>query len=260
MSAPPKKRFGQNFLHDASYRERILTLLGATADDEILEIGPGQGALTHGLLQTGARIHAIEIDRDLVERLRQDPALARLDLLSGDALQLNLASVADGRALRVIGNLPYNISTPLLFHLFAQRAWVRDMLFMLQEEVVERIVAAPATEAYGRLSVMAQLYCTAELVLRVPAGAFWPVPRVQSAVVRLIPRPQPLVHPSCLAVFEDLVRTAFGQRRKMLRRSLKPAHAALLGIADIDGARRPETLALAEWVRLAEILGGCGLQ
>ena len=259
-AVPPKKRFGQNFLHDVSYRQRILAALAARPGDEILEIGPGQGALTRGLLQSGAHIYAIEIDRDLVERLRADPELAGLDLRQGDVLNLDLATLAEGRPLRIIGNLPYNISTPLLFHLLAQRGRVRDMLFMLQEEVVERIVAGPGHEAYGRLSVMAQLYCTADLLLRVPAGAFWPVPKVQSAVVRLIPRPQPAVTLSCLPVFEDLVRRAFGQRRKMLRRSLQPAQAAALAAAGIDGERRPETLGLAEWVRLAELLGGAGLE
>jgi len=249
----PRKRFGQNFLTDQRVIGDILRAVHARPGETIAEIGPGRGALTEGLIASGASLHLIEIDRDLAAlwRARTGPLL---QLHEQDALHFGFAGLApEPGALRVVGNLPYNISTPLIFHLLSQSAAIRDMHFMLQREVVDRMAAAPGTSDFGRLSVMVQYQCRVEPVLEVPPGAFFPPPKVHSAVVRLVPGHHDhgvAQSPRMLAL---LVRQAFTQRRKTLRNALSglldSAGIAALGI---DPQRRPETLSVAEFVRLSD--------
>ena len=246
----PRKRFGQHFLRDPRIIERIASAISPRAGDTMVEIGPGEGALTAALLERLPRLHAIELDRDLVPRLRErfGPAL---DIIQGDALRFDFATLAPADGLRVVGNLPYNISTPLIFHLLAGTARIRDMTFLLQLEVVQRLAARPGGKTYGRLSVMAQYRCSVEPLFRVAPGAFAPPPRVESALVRLRPHAEPPWPAADEAFFARMVNQAFSQRRKTLARALKglvaePAFAA----AGIDPGRRAETLSVAEFVRL----------
>ena len=247
-----RKRFGQNFLVDAATIERILAAIRPGAGDTVVEIGPGRGALTEGLIASGARLHLVEIDRDLAAHWRARES-ARLSVHARDALEFDFSTLAPaGEQLRIVGNLPYNISTPLLFHLLGQARAVRDMHFMLQREVVERLGAHPGTADYGRLSVMVQYQCRVQPLLAVPPHAFAPAPRVQSAVVRLLPGH--FDHGRCAApeALAAIVRQAFSHRRKTLRNALAGlVDAAALEQLDIDPGRRPETLAVAEFVRLA---------
>ncbi len=249
----PRKRFGQNFLHDGSVIDRIVNAIRPQAGDCLVEIGPGQGALTFPLLTRAKRLVAIEMDRDLIPRL-QTGATGRgvLDLYQGDALAFDFDTVwPDCAQIRVVGNLPYNISTPLLFHILRSAPRIRDMHFMLQKEVVDRMRAAPGSKVYGRLSVMIQYHCTVERLFLVHPGAFFPPPRVESAIVRLRPRPpQPAARDP--QQFARLVAQAFSQRRKTLRNTLR----GMLGpdtiqAAGIDPGNRPEQLAVADFVRLA---------
>jgi 16S rRNA (adenine1518-N6/adenine1519-N6)-dimethyltransferase len=247
-----RRRFGQNFLTDARVIEEIVAAVAPQPDDLVVEIGPGLGALTAPLLRRLDRLHAVEIDRDLGARLRQRFPADRLNLHEGDALSFDFGALADGgQKLRVLGNLPYNISTPLLFHLARFAACVSDMHFMLQKEVVDRMVAEPGRADYGRLSVMLQYRFVMDRLLDVPPESFDPAPRVDSAVIRLIPR-----HPGELAAHDEtrlatLVAAAFSQRRKMLRNTLKglvdEATFARLGIAP---EARAETLSVADYVAL----------
>lgn len=248
-----RKRFGQHFLHDPRVIRRILDAVDPQPDDTLLEIGPGLGALTGPLLERHGRLHAVEVDRDVIDHLRREIApLGELDIHERDALRFRLDELGDG-PFRVIGNLPYNISTPLLFHLFGQRARIRDMHFMLQKEVVDRMVARDGDPDYGRLSIMTALFCDAAWLFDVPPGAFQPRPRVQSAVVRLTPRETPLCRPDREQPLADLVRQAFSKRRKTLRNALKgmvtPETMESLGI---DPKARPETLSPEAFARLAE--------
>lgn len=261
---PPvaKKRFGQHFLRDSSVVTRIVSAFAPARDDTVVEIGPGRGALTHALLPRLARLHAIEFDRDLIAPLTAQCAnLGNLQLLNADALAFDFCTLAPAppHRVRVIGNLPYNISTPLLFHLFAQLDCVGDMLFMLQKEVVARLAAAPGGKDYGRLSVMTQAVCAVEALFDVPPMAFVPPPKVNSAVVRLTPHRVPPCACAQSRAFADVVRLAFAQRRKTLRNNLRTvlADAVLLKL-DIDPNRRAETLTLAEFCRLAEALAAAG--
>jgi 16S rRNA (adenine1518-N6/adenine1519-N6)-dimethyltransferase len=246
----PRKRFGQNFLRDEGVIHSIVAAIAPQPQDHLVEIGPGQGALTWPLLDYAARLSVVELDRDLIERLRRHPLGARLDIHSGDALEFDFASL--GNRLRLVGNLPYNISTPLLFHLANFSAVMQDGHFMLQKEVVDRLAAAPATPDYSRLSVMMQYRFWVEALFTVPPEAFYPAPKVQSAVVRLIPKPREERQARDEARLEQLVMKAFGQRRKMLRSTLKgelPESAwETLGI---NPERRAETLSLEEFVALA---------
>ncbi|HQQ62101.1 MAG TPA: 16S rRNA (adenine(1518)-N(6)/adenine(1519)-N(6))-dimethyltransferase RsmA [Pseudomonadales bacterium] len=255
----PRKRFGQNFLHDQNIIRRIANAVSAQAGQQILEIGPGQGALTEFLLQSGATITAVELDRDLAASLRQHFAgNACFTLVEGDALKFDLRSLQPQAAsLRVVGNLPYNISTPLLFHLLSQREYIRDMHFMLQKEVVDRMAAEPGSKDYGRLSVMAQYYCQITPLFDVPPGAFFPPPKVMSAIVRLQPRPHHAVanHPETLA---RVVNLAFQQRRKTLRNTLKSAiNENTIRAAGINPDARAETLSVTDFVNLANTLDSC---
>jgi 16S rRNA (adenine1518-N6/adenine1519-N6)-dimethyltransferase len=249
----PRKRFGQNFLTDAGVVDRILAVIRAQPADTVVEIGPGRGALTEGLIASGARLHLVEIDRDLAAAWRAREG-ERLTLHEADALDFDFAALAtDGAPLRVVGNLPYNISTPLLFHLLEQSRAIRDMHFMLQREVVERLGAEPGTADYGRLSVMVQYQCRVEPLIAVPPGAFFPPPRVHSAVVRLLPGH--FDHGVCTdpALLARIVRQAFSQRRKTLRNALAGlVDVSLLAPLGIDAQRRPETLSVAEFVRVAD--------
>jgi 16S rRNA (adenine1518-N6/adenine1519-N6)-dimethyltransferase len=253
-----RKRFGQNFLHDHNVIRNIVAAIRPRPDDVLLEIGPGQGALTAALLETGCQLHALELDRDLVPRLQaQFGAAANFHLQQGDALRLDLAALAlapPGR-LRVVGNLPYNISTPLIFHLLEQHGHIADMHFMLQKEVVARLAAAPGSKTYGRLGIMAQYFCEVEALLDVPPGAFTPQPKVQSAVVRLIPHRAPPHPAQSVATLQLVVRTAFNQRRKTLRNALQNLLTAQqLAALGIDAGARPETLPLATYVALADAI------
>lgn len=251
-----RKRFGQNFLRDESIIRRIVAAIRPQPEQQLLEIGPGRGALTAALLGRGCRLLAIELDRDLVPLLQQQfGANPNFSLQQGDALQLDIKTLGFDRPLRVVGNLPYNISTPLIFHLLAQAGQIADMHFMLQKEVVERLAAGPGSKTYGRLGIMAQYFCEVELLFEVPPGAFIPAPKVQSAIVRLIPH-KVLPHPArSLPLLEQVVRTAFNQRRKTLRNALSELiDAEQIAALDIDPGIRPERLSLADYVRIADAL------
>ena len=248
-----RKRFGQNFLIDAQVIGGIVAAIAPQRDDLVVEIGPGLGALTAPLLDRLDHLHVVEIDRDIVARLHQRFPADRLSIHAGDALAFDFGGLAAaGRKLRVVGNLPYNISTPLLFHLtrFADRVY--DMHFMLQKEVVERMVAEPDSADYGRLSVMLQYRFVMDWLLDVPPESFDPAPRVDSAVVRLIPRDPGDFAAHDEACFAALVAAAFSQRRKMLRNTLKGiVDDALFTQLDIAPTARAEALSVADYVRLA---------
>ena len=235
-----RKRFGQHFLHDPRILAKIVAAIDPGRQDRIIEIGPGEGALTAGLLERVERLEAIEIDRDLAARLAERFHSQALVVHCADALRFDFSVFAPG--MRVVGNLPYNISTPLLFHLAGYASGVRDMHFMLQEEVVDRMVASPSTPAYGRLSVSLQARFAMRKLFTVASGAFRPPPRVESAVVRL----EPLE--SMLAVDEGLLRRAFSARRKTLRNALPDIDFAAAGI---DSGLRPENLSPADYAKLS---------
>jgi 16S rRNA (adenine1518-N6/adenine1519-N6)-dimethyltransferase len=249
-----RKRFGQHFLHDAGAIGRILAAIGARTGEAVLEIGPGRGALTASLLAAAGALDVVEIDRDLAAALREQyAAQPALRVHEADALEFDYGELARERAqpLRVVGNLPYNISTPLLFRLLSYSASIRDMHFMLQKEVVERIVAAPGSKSYGRLGVMLAPRVRATRLLEVGPGAFQPAPRVWSAVVRLEVRP---ALPAWAAEpnYGAIVSAAFGQRRKTLRNALAGLlSAAQISAAGIDPAARAETLAAEQFGQLA---------
>ena len=262
MEHRARKRFGQNFLHDQNIIHRIVRAIRPQKNDTLLEIGPGQGAITSELLASGCELHALELDRDLVEILtRKFSDRSNFHLRQGDALKLDIraliesAKLPPATQLRVVGNLPYNISTPLIFHLLAQSARIIDMHFMLQKEVVERLAALPNNKEYGRLGIMTQYFCRIEPIIDVPPGAFSPQPKVQSAVVRLTPYPA-LPHPAkSVENLQQVVRAAFNQRRKTLRNALQTLlDADDIGACDIDPGARPETLSLPQYVALADAL------
>lgn len=252
-----RKRFGQNFLHDAGVIHRILRAIHARPGEHLLEIGPGQGALTEGLLGSGARLDVIELDKDLVPLLNMKYGNhPQFTLNQGDALKFDFNRLqASPHSLRVVGNLPYNISTPLIFHLLNNASLIRDMHFMLQKEVVERLAAEPGGGDWGRLSIMVQYHCRVEHLFNVGPGSFNPPPKVDSAIVRLVPHdvlPYPAKDHQLL---EKVVREAFNQRRKTLRNTLKALLTAeQIEAAQVDGGKRPEQLDLAAFVRLADQL------
>jgi 16S rRNA (adenine1518-N6/adenine1519-N6)-dimethyltransferase len=259
MKHVPRKRFGQNFLVSPGVIAKIIAAIAPQHDDVLVEIGPGLGALTGPLLDRLAHLHAVEIDRDLIAGLRQRFAPESLTIHEGDALQFDFAVLAgasqDKPMLRVVGNLPYNISTPLLFHLAEYAAQIRDMHFMLQKEVVDRMVSPPGGPEYGRLSVMLQYRYEMERLFLVPPGAFDPAPKVASAVVRMIPRPASALAASDPVKLAEVVMKAFGQRRKMLRNTLREMIAeAELAALGIEPTARAEELGIAEFVRIANAL------
>jgi len=233
-SHQPRRRFGQHFLHDPRVLARLVEEIAPGKEDVLVEIGPGEGALTYRLLDKVGRLEVIEIDRDLAARLD------KVKVHQADALEFDYSIFPKG--VRIVGNLPYNISTPLLFHLARYAERVRDMHFMLQLEVVERMVAAPSTAAYGRLSVALQARFRMKKLFNVGRGAFRPPPKVDSAVVRLEPLAKPL------DVDEDLLRRAFSARRKTLRNALPGANFAAAGI---DATLRPENLSPEDYARLS---------
>jgi 16S rRNA (adenine1518-N6/adenine1519-N6)-dimethyltransferase len=252
MQPIAKKRFGQHFLTDRHYIDRIVDAIAPQPDDVIVEIGPGPGAITTPLLERLNHLHAVEIDRDLAAALRARFAIEKFTLHETDVLKFDF--VALGPRFRAVGNLPYNISTPFLFHLADFETSLIDGTFMLQKEVVDRMVAAPDTEAYGRLSVMLQYRFAMKRMFDVPPGAFTPPPKVNSAIVRMVPLPADRLHANDDVRFAAFVTAGFGQRRKTLSNTLKPfLTAAQIEAAGIDPKRRAETLSLVEFVRLADL-------
>jgi 16S rRNA (adenine1518-N6/adenine1519-N6)-dimethyltransferase len=249
-----RKRFGQHFLQDEHVVARIVDAIQPQANDHIVEIGPGLGVLTTALLVHVSAMDAVELDRDIIPKLadRCGP-LGILNIHAADALQFDFAALAtDARPLRIVGNLPYNISTPLMFHLLESRSLIQDMHFMLQKEVVDRLAAQPGGKDYGRLSVMMQLHCQVESLFDVLPEAFSPPPRVDSAVVRLVPHTTPPVTVTDINLLDKLVTQAFSQRRKTLRNTLRDYFSAdQMQTLGIDPGRRAETLSLHEFAALA---------
>lgn len=253
-----RKRFGQHFLHDPRVIARIITALGPRPGEPMVEIGPGRGALTRSLLPRVRILDAVELDRDLVSLLQRDLAVpGELRIHHGDALKFDFCSLGrDGQKVRVVGNLPYNVSTPLLFHLMGQLACVCDMHFMLQKEVAQRLAAGPGSRDYGRLGIMVQYRCVVEKLFDVGPGAFSPPPKVTSSFVRLTPRPAPAVAVRHEARFKQVVNQAFSQRRKTLRNALKGLLTQeQIAAQGIDPAARPETLSLEAFARLSNAIG-----
>ena len=249
----PKKRFGQHFLHDRNIIGHIIAAFAPRAEDRVVEIGPGKGALTRELLTRVTHLEAVELDRDLIAHLQSELPAAKLTLHNADALKFDFCRLTgDGHKLRLIGNLPYNISTPLLFHLLDQAVCIADMVFMLQKEVVQRMIATPGGKDYGRLSVMIQYRCAVEKLFDVAPGAFTPPPKVDSSIVRLIPHATPPVAVDDPEKFSRTVRAAFASRRKTLRNNMKGLLSAERMLAlGIDPTRRAETLSLAEFAALS---------
>lgn len=249
----PRKRFGQNFLHHPQVIQQIIAAIAPREEDFLVEIGPGQGALTQPLLAQAKRLVAIEFDRDLVQYL-QNQNWGELTIYQADVLKFDFAEL-NQPVLRVVGNLPYNISTPLLFHVLNYADRIQDMVFMLQKEMVDRIVAKPNCADYGRLSVMLQYYCQTEKLFDVSPSAFNPPPKVDSSIVHLIPHKQPPVKVNDKALFEKLVAQAFTQRRKTLRNNLKPLLSAeQIEQVGINPQVRAETLSLQEFATLSNLL------
>lgn len=253
----PRKRFGQNFLHDAVVLQQIQSAVAPKSSDWIFEIGPGQGALTSQLYGLCERLQAVEIDRDLIAGLRV--RFPSLELTSGDILKVDLAQLLSSDAQhpepawRVVGNLPYNLSTPLLGRLLAQHGLVRDMHFMLQKEVAQRLAAVPSTKAWGRLSVMIQYYCSVELLFDVAPESFTPAPAVQSSVVRLTPHETLLGGPQMAGALERCVALAFQQRRKRLSNALKTLELDFDQLP-VDAGARPDQLGVQEYLAIAQQL------
>jgi 16S rRNA (adenine1518-N6/adenine1519-N6)-dimethyltransferase len=245
----PRKRFGQHFLVDDAITDGIADLVDPQPGDALIEIGPGLGALTEPLLQRGAALTVIELDRDLAARWRRD---GRVNVIEADVLSVDLGALADAapQPLRIVGNLPYNISTPILFHLLPLAGRVRDQHFMLQKEVVQRMVGAPGHKDYGRLSVMLQWRYVMESVLDVPPECFDPPPRVDSAVVRMQPRAQPAAIDELL--LSELVTVAFSQRRKLLRHTLGRWLEERGAAEGFDTQRRAEEVPVDEYLALAQ--------
>jgi 16S rRNA (adenine1518-N6/adenine1519-N6)-dimethyltransferase len=255
MKHIPRKRFGQNFLTDDAVLHDIIRSIAPASDDAMVEIGPGLAAMTSLLLQSLQHLHVVELDRDLVVRLQKQFPADKLTVHAADALKFDFSGipVPEGQKLRVVGNLPYNISSPLLFHLAEIAPQVKDQHFMLQKEVVERMVAEPGSKAFGRLSVMLQWRYHMELLFVVPPTAFDPPPKVDSAIVRMIPVANPL---SCdVKSLEKITTVAFSQRRKVIRNCVSSLLTETeLVNANIDPQKRPEALTVAEFVAMANLL------
>jgi 16S rRNA (adenine1518-N6/adenine1519-N6)-dimethyltransferase len=250
----PRKRFGQHFLHDRNVIGKILLAVAPQAGDTLVEIGPGLGALTLPLLERCGWLTAVELDRDVIPKLEVAAAgHGELHVIQGDALKTDFRTHAPpGGKIRLVGNLPYNISTPLLFHLLDQSDTIADMHFMLQKEVVQRMAAPPGGKDYGRLTVMLAARCRVEPLFSIGAGAFTPPPKVESAFVRLTPHPAPPFEITDMARFNQLVTQAFGKRRKTLRNALGGVvDAAAIRAAGLDPKARPETLSARDYARLA---------
>lgn len=253
---PAKKALGQHFLHERGVVDRIILAVDPKPGDRIVEIGPGQGAMTFPLLERHGHLTAIEFDRDLLAPLAvRAREHGELELIHADVLDVDFTALAGGTPLRLVGNLPYNLSSPILFHALDHAAAVRDMHFMLQKEVVDRMAAAPGSKVYGRLSVMLQAWCRVTALFDVGPGAFRPPPKVDSAVVRLVPRDPAEVGIDDPARFAAIVRAAFGQRRKTLRNALQAlCSGEEIAAAGVDPSLRAEQLAVPDFVRLANAL------
>lgn len=252
-----RKRFGQNFLHDPYIIDQIVSVIDPQPGQNLVEIGPGLAALTEPVCERIDSLTVVELDRDLAARLRSHPFISsKLNIIEADALQFNFSQLlTDEQPLRVFGNLPYNISTPLMFHLFSFAGKVQDMHFMLQKEVVNRLAAVPGNKNYGRLSVMAQYFCQVIPVLHVPPGAFNPPPKVDSAVVRLVPHQDKPVKVNSEKALNKVCAQAFNQRRKTIRNSLKDLLSEeQIRSLGLNPELRAENLSLADFATLANSL------
>ncbi len=249
-----RKRFGQNFLHDDYIIDKIISAIAPKNNQLLVEIGPGLGALTEPVAELVDHFTVIELDRDLAKRLKEHPFInQKLDIIEHDALKYDFSQLRTGdNKLRIFGNLPYNISTPLMFHLFKYCEHIEDMHFMLQHEVVKRLCATHSDKQYGRLSVMAQYYCSAVPVVMVPPSAFKPAPKVDSAVVRLRPHKTPRVNVHSVDTLQTVVTAAFNQRRKTIRNSLKNLlNEQQIIVLEIDPDIRAEKLSIEDFAKLA---------
>ena len=260
FKSPPKKNLGQHFLTDRGIIEHIVHAVDPRPGDNLVEIGPGQGAITFPLLKKHGKLTVIEFDRDLITPLSEAAhGVGELTIVHKDVLQVDFDKLAGEGRIRLVGNLPYNISTPILFHVLEHCLHVRDMHFMLQKEVVDRMAAAPGSKVYGRLSVMLQAVCEVTPLFDVPPQSFNPPPKVDSAVVRLVPRDPAGIGIRDHALFEAVVRDAFGQRRKTLRNALgKQCTAEQLQAVGIKPETRAEQLPVADFIRLANHLAAGG--
>ncbi|SEK75943.1 dimethyladenosine transferase [Colwellia chukchiensis] len=252
-----KKRFGQNFLHDEGIISNIVDAINPEPGDNLIEIGPGLGALTEPVIERAGQLSVVELDRDLAHRLRHHPFLAKhLTIYEEDALKFDFAQLASAeKPLRIFGNLPYNISTPLIFHLLSFKAQVKDMHFMLQKEVVQRMASGENCKSYGRLSIMTQYQCQVIPVMEIAPEAFKPAPKVDSAIVRLVPHKTIKNPVKDIKVLNSVCLAAFNQRRKTIRNSFKKLLSVeTITSLGIDPSLRPENLVLADFVRLANYL------
>jgi 16S rRNA (adenine1518-N6/adenine1519-N6)-dimethyltransferase len=255
MQHRPRKRFGQNFLSDPAVIDHIIQIIHPKQDDNFLEIGPGLGALTFNLLNELSSLSAVEVDRDLSAYLIEKSTApsfkgGTLSLINEDILKIDLKQF--GNSLRVVGNLPYNISTPIILHLLSEHSQIKDMCFMLQKEVIDRMAAPPSTKAYGRLSIILQYLCEVRPRFTVPPDAFTPPPKVTSQIVTLSPYQVSPFESTCILNLQDIVRKAFACRRKTLKNNLKGILSAQDFVAlDIDPQARPETLSVADYVSLS---------
>lgn len=257
MSHKARKRFGQNFLHDQGVIQAITTAVSASSKEHLIEIGPGQGALTTSLLKDCGKLDVIELDRDLVQLLKNKFSTSlKLTIHNADALFFDYKTLYNkNEKLRIVGNLPYNISTPLMFHLLENRTSIKDMHFMLQKEVVDRMLGQPGSKHYGRLGIMLQYYCKIEKLFEVPPECFSPAPKVTSAVARIIPHDKLPIRAKDIRLLGRVVTQAFSQRRKTIRNSLSPLFSAEQLVAlEVDPSIRAENLTIADFTRLSDAL------
>ena len=255
FKAPPKKSLGQHFLTDRSYIDKIVMAVNPQPGDRLVEIGPGQGAITFPLLRKHGELTAIEFDRDLITPLMEaSEGVGRLTIVHKNVLDVDFGKLAGDGKIRLVGNLPYNLSSPILFHAIEHAASIHDMVFMLQKEVVDRMAAEPGSKVYGRLSVMLQAYCRVDSLFVVPPGAFRPPPKVDSAVARLVPRDASAIGIADHRRFEEVVRAAFGQRRKTLRNALGgTCSSEQIEAAGLRPDARAEQIEVEGFVRLANL-------
>ncbi|KAF1723961.1 16S rRNA (adenine(1518)-N(6)/adenine(1519)-N(6))-dimethyltransferase RsmA [Pseudoxanthomonas japonensis] len=255
FKAPPKKSLGQHFLTDRSYIDKIVMAVNPQPGDRLVEIGPGQGAITFPLLRKHGELTAIEFDRDLITPLMEaSEGVGRLTIVHKNVLDVDFGKLAGDGKIRLVGNLPYNLSSPILFHAIEHAASIHDMVFMLQKEVVDRMAAEPGSKVYGRLSVMLQAYCRVDSLFVVPPGAFRPPPKVDSAVARLVPRDASAIGIAHHRRFEEVVRAAFGQRRKTLRNALGgTCSTEQIEAAGLRPDARAEQIEVEGFVRLANL-------
>ncbi|RXR04361.1 16S rRNA (adenine(1518)-N(6)/adenine(1519)-N(6))-dimethyltransferase RsmA [Pseudoxanthomonas composti] len=256
FSAPAKKALGQHFLAEQLYIDKIVGSVDPRPGDRLVEIGPGQGAITLPLLRRHGELTAIEFDRDLIEPLTHAAReIGTLHIVHSDVLKVDLTELAGGGQIRLVGNLPYNLSSPILFHALDHAGAIRDMHFMLQKEVVDRMAAGPGSKVYGRLSVMLQAYCQVTALFNVPPGAFRPPPKVDSAVVRMVPREAATLGIDNPRRLSEVVRAAFGQRRKTLRNALSTVcDSSAIEAAGLRPDARAEQIEVADFIRLANSL------